>query len=118
MGPFQKYAIYLTIFILIIWTLILIWIYKNQTLGANWPPIIGKCPDYWTDESETNDGSKCVNRLKYGNPKCPYEANFNQGILSSPTYGKCRKKMVAQQCDWAWGGITYGTSQDPCLNIL
>lgn len=115
MGPFQKYVVLATIIVLLIWVVVLIWLYRKSKNNTTWPPIIGKCPDYWEDNSPTSDGSDCSNPLRLGKDTCHGNKDFTvQPYIGSR--GNCEKTKWANNCQLAWGGLTYGYDKNPCLS--
>jgi hypothetical protein len=78
-------------------------LYKNK-INKSFPPILANCPDYWVDESNENNGSKCVNKQNVGNSKCAKTMDFSGSMWSGDT-GLCAKSTWAKSCDLTWDGI-------------
>ena len=111
-GTFQNTVMAIAVVLLII-TLIIVGIglYK-ATHGADFPPVIAKCPDYWMDFSR-GDGSICTNVKGLGSESCDIVMDF-----SSPAYegdgGLCAKVKWARDCDLTWDGVTNNSKADEC----
>jgi hypothetical protein len=91
-------------------------LYKGKFAPTTWPPIVGKCPDYWIDLS--GNGSACYNEKSLGTCNLPSETdqntmNFNVTPYNT-TEGNCAKYTWAKNCKVSWDGITYGNS-NPCV---
>lgn len=116
MQTFQKVVLFLAIIILIL-VLIFIGFSLHKARSAEWPPIIGDCPDYWVDMS--GNGSHCVNVKDLGNGKCKPSGSQKHLTMdfSSAAFkggnGLCAKYTWAQNCGVTWDGITYGVN-NPC----
>ena len=55
-----QYAVITIVILLLIISLILIGIALAKSKNTQqWPPVVGNCPDYWTDLS--SNGAQCVN---------------------------------------------------------
>jgi hypothetical protein len=116
MTPFHKYTIFFTLVILIIWTFILIWLFRKMSSTSAWPPLAGTCPDYWTDVSAKSNGSECtINENNMGVPALDATTimDFNTAPYIGST-GNCGKYTWANSKKVAWGGINYGVS-NPCV---
>ncbi len=114
---FQKTVLIIAIIFLIFFLVIIGVALSNSTTKAEWPPVVGDCPDYWVDLS--GNGSECFNRHHLG--ICPAfiptaddkkTMNFNQAPFNG-TNGDCAKSKWANKCKLTWDGITYGVS-NPC----
>jgi len=125
MEGFQKIVLYSAILILII-ILIVVGIALSFAKNESWPPMVPKCPDYWTIDGSGND-AKCVNIKKLGtgctdaiqSPDASdqtgkyYKVNFNSSLYTG-SQGPCRKyKWAHDTCKVSWDGITYGVDS-PC----
>lgn len=83
---------------------------------AQWPPIVGNCPDYWMDRS--GNGTSCFNYQSLGTCNKPSSdddnvMNFNTSPYNTPE-GNCAKYTWAKNCGVSWDGITYG-APNPCV---
>jgi len=117
MPTFQTIVLVIAIVILIL-VLVLIGFALNKASMSNWPPLIGECPDYWTDMS--GNGSMCANVMNLGNEQCVTPANgkdyFTMDFTNSSFLGgngMCAKYQWARNCGVEWDGITSGVS-NPC----
>lgn len=85
---------------------------------AQWPPILGDCPDYWVDMD--GKGSKCVNTHDLGTcvPDLTKEQHLSMDFSVNPYIGvdgRCSKYKWAQKCGVSWDGISYGYgATNPC----
>jgi hypothetical protein len=98
---FQKNVIYVAIIVFIL-AMIVFGIYiHNSKYSFKYPPVIGTCPDYWTDIN-----GYCVNTKKIGKDSCQSsKIDFSQGQWIGDT-GTCLKQKWAKACDITWDGIT------------
>lgn len=99
-----KVVILIIAIILLIVSLIVVGylLYSSKTSG-NWPPLVSKCPDYWTDES--NNGSLCKNTHTLGS--CQIDIKDFSAMTA------CDKYTWANSCGITWDGITNETN-NPC----
>ena len=109
MGPFQKYVVLATIIVLLIWVVVLIWLYRKSKNNTTWPPIIGKCPDYWeVIEGEKGDEDvKCKISHNIGICKSADEDNimdFNEDVFKGKG-GEVYKCSWSKKCKSPWEGI-------------
>ncbi len=79
-------------------------LYRGKS-NAKYPPVVGHCPDYWVDESTTNNGAMCRNVKALGKAACPRTMNFSTMDYQG-TAGECKKKKWAKECDVSWDGIS------------
>lgn len=112
---FQKTIIAIAIIILIIVLVIIGVSLSKSKSDMSWPPIVGECPDYWTDLS--GNGEACFNGHHLGRCNIPTEdnkntMNFNQSPFTGDN-GLCNKSKWANSCGVVWDGITSGIS-NPC----
>ena len=112
---FQKAVLMIAVVFLILFLVLIGVALNNSTNEAEWPPIVGNCPDFWVDLS--GNGSMCFNSHHLGT--CPAfiptaddlkTMNFNQAPFNG-TDGLCAK--WANKCGVTWDGITYGVT-NPC----
>lgn len=112
---FQKIILTTSTIVLIV---ILIFIGLSLSKSSKtelWPPIVGECPDYWTDMS--GNGEACFNRHNLG--KCNIPSKDNQNTMNFNQYpfigsnGMCSKYKWATACNITWDGITSGV-KNPC----
>jgi hypothetical protein len=112
MATIQSIILTLAIDILLI---ILIVIGINISMSQNkqiWPPVIGDCPDYWSDQGK--GGSKCVvNARKDNIGLATSPMDFSSPIYSGSN-GACIKYTWANNNKVSWDGITYGVP-NPCI---
>jgi len=80
----------------------------NQKYNSDYPPTIANCPDYWEDQSDSNNGAKCVNVKNLGNPSCSNSMDFSTGQWMGDS-GKCNKSKWAKTCNLTWDGISDNT---------
>ena len=114
MANFQTISLIVAVILLII-CLIVIGIILVQTKGAEqWPPLVGSCPDYWTDTN--GDGSLCVNKKDLGtcNGSVPAGQHLTMDFTTSEYTNSCSKYTWANGCGLTWDGITSGVS-NPCI---
>jgi hypothetical protein len=133
---FQKTVLIVAAVILIIvLCLVGISMWQNKK-NTKFPPVIGECPDYWTDQSGKGDGSMCINQdpdpsVTPSNTEDKNVCDCNQCDFSTSDYntpkswgdidlvtdnnqtagwqsgkGICAKKNFAQLCGLSWDGIT------------
>ena len=114
---FQKSVLMIAIIFLILFLVLIGVGLSNSTSDAEWPPIVGNCPDYWVDLS--GNGSECFNSHHLGTcsqyiPTADDKKtmNFNQAPFNG-TDGACAKFKWANKCGLTWDGITYGVA-NPC----
>ena len=115
MEGFQKIVLITAIIILII-TLVVIGVTLSKGSGADWPPVVPQCPDYWVIDGSGNN-AKCVNVKDLGTCKSDGSSkhqtmNFNSSQFTG-SQGACNKYNWATNCNVTWDGITYGVS-NPC----
>jgi hypothetical protein len=79
-------------------------LYRNKYTNKDFPPVIASCPDFWNDESDKKNGSKCVNKLNLGNQQCAKTMDFS-GSTWSGDAGSCAKIKWARSCDITWDGL-------------
>ena len=104
MSNFQSSVMSIAIVLLIIWLIFIgVSLYKSK-YNKEFPPILANCPDYWVDESDKNDGSKCVNKQNLGNSQCSKIMDFSSSMWTG-TDGACAKSKWARSCDLTWDGI-------------
>jgi hypothetical protein len=112
---FQKIVLTIAIVILIVMLVIIGITLSKSPDEENWPPIIGKCPDFWVDL--VGNGEECFNSHHLGICNIPSEnnkttKNFNEAPFTGPN-GDCAKKKWANNCHVTWDGITSGV-KNPC----
>jgi len=114
---FQKITLTIAIVLLIL-TLIFIGVsLAHARSKENWPPIVGECPDYWTDMD--GNGAVCVNTQRLGTCNIPTSTNKNGMDFTSSNFqgsnALCSKYTWATNCGVTWDGITSGI-RNPCIN--
>ncbi len=110
---FQSTVMTISVVILIIsLTFIGLALYR-QKYKSDYPPVIANCPDYWSDNSETGNGSKCNldPNITLGNLSQHCVPQNNNGIDFSTAYysgadGLCNKAKWAKGCNLTWDGIS------------
>ena len=112
---FQKAVLMIAVVFLIFFLVLIGVALKNSSSDADWPPIVGNCPDYWVDLS--GNGSECFNSHSLGKCNLPKEGeqgtmNFDQAPFNGSD-GDCSKYNWANKCGVTWDGITYGVT-NPC----
>lgn len=112
---FQKIVLIIATVLLIFILVIIGSSLSKATTEENWPPIVGKCPDYWIDMS--GNGEKCLNSHSLGRCNIPSEGNpntmnFNKSPFTGDN-GDCSKYKWARNCNVIWDGITSGVN-NPC----
>jgi hypothetical protein len=110
MGGFQKLILIIALIVLLI-SLLFIGISIHYSRNKTWPPSIPSCPDYWISEGTDKD-AKCINVQNLGVCKAK-TMNFNNAPYVGSN-GNCAKYTWANNCNIAWDGLTYGTS-NPCV---
>ena len=114
MEGFQRTVLTIAIILLLLTLIFIGFSLTRSKANQTWPPILTRCPDYWTDESVKGDGSACSN-LK-GLPMTAGCASTNLDFTKAPYVGNggiCAKKKWANGCGVTWDGITSGV-KDPC----
>ena len=103
---FQKTVLNVALFIYCIFLIIVGILMYNSRGNINFPPDIGKCPDYWQvneDGSCQNTNSK-FNLGNLGETECESKS-FNDAKYFSVN-GDVEKCKWAKSCDLTWDGIT------------
>lgn len=105
-----------TAIIILILVLVVIGVALSKASEENsWPPIVGECPDYWTDIS--GNGEACFNTHSLGRCNIPSKNNkATMNFNKSPFLGDdgiCAKYRWATSCNVTWDGITSGV-KNPC----
>jgi hypothetical protein len=104
MSTFQSIVMSISVVLLIICLIFIgVLLYKNK-YSKKFPPIIANCPDYWLDQSDKNNGSKCFNAQNLGNGQCAKTMDFSKSAWNGPD-GLCAKSKWAKSCDLTWDGI-------------
>lgn len=104
MSTFQSIVLSISVVLLIICLIFVgVSLYKNK-YNKKFPPIMANCPDYWVDQSDQNNGSKCVNAQNLGNGQCANTMDFSNSVWGG-TNGLCAKSKWAKSCDLTWDGI-------------
>lgn len=103
-----------TIILLICLILIGIALYKHR-YNEKYPPVIGRCPDYWIDASDTDSNTIICKRNNNKN----YNQNLNRGTghdeftydssLLHGNHGICERAEKARKVNLSWDGITNST---------
>ena len=109
---FQKTVLMVAVIALVVLLVFMAYVLTKAKYEAEWPPIVGNCPDYWVDLS--GNGSMCVNEKSLG--KCNLSSQNPMDFSKAPFIGEnglCSKYKWATNCDVSWDGITYGVS-NPC----
>jgi hypothetical protein len=112
-----QYAVITIVILLLIISLILIGIALAKSKNTQqWPPVVGNCPDYWTDLS--SNGAQCVNVKDLGtcNASISSGQHLQMNFSVAPYVGQnsaCEKYKWATGCGLTWDGITSGVSS-PC----
>jgi hypothetical protein len=115
------------IFALIVLILMLIFIgtmLVNPSESAQWPPVVGECPDYWVDssyiskgDSQKPRGSSCLNSKSLGKCNIPSKGSPNTKDFNTTAFtgsnSTCAKYTWAKKCQVSWDGITSGI-MNPC----
>ena len=102
---FQKTVVSVAMVMLVILLLVIgVALYKQKN-NANYPPVTGTCPDYWMEQDDNNDGTKCVNVKNLGSSSCKKEMDFSVYPWNGDD-GTCNKYKWAKACDLTWDGIT------------
>jgi len=115
-GGFQK-IILIIAFVVLFFTLIIIsYSLQHSNRNTGWPPIVPKCPDYWSSDTSGNNVI-CTNVKDLGT--CPPQQgnkhlimNFNNAPFVGAN-GNCAKYTWANNCGVAWDGVNYGVA-NPC----
>jgi hypothetical protein len=123
METFQRIVIIIAIILLIV-CLVFIGITLSKTTDqGQWPPIVGRCPDYWVDSS--GNGSNCINVRDLGtctsggNGVSPSGNHIAMNFTVAPYVGNagtCAKYTWANSCGVTWDGITSGIT-NPCATL-
>ena len=104
MSSFQTTVMSISIVLLIICLIFVgISLYRNK-YNHEFPPSVALCPDFWLDQSEKNNGSKCFNKLNLGNQQCQKTMDFS-GSMWSGDAGLCAKSKWARSCGVSWDGL-------------
>jgi len=115
MASFQKIVFFIAIILLIIALISIAISLQNSKSNAEWPPLVGDCPDYWVDIS--GNGAMCINSHSLGTCNLPTTENKNPKDFTENLFmgsnGTCAKYLWAKNCGVTWDGITSGIS-NPC----
>lgn len=116
MDSFKKTVLYVAVVILIIALVVIGLSISKSVSSAKWPPVIGKCPDFWSYEESSGD---CINTNNLGNADdtaCPNYAtsdysncerfNFSEDSKFSGSSELCEKQTWANALGLEWDGIT------------
>jgi hypothetical protein len=109
MASFQKTLLVIAAIVLIISFIVISIMIYNAKEKDKWPPIVSKCPDWWT---EGEDG-KCSNTKNIGTCST-YDPS---AIVYTGSNGPCERYKWATGCGAAWDGVTYGVD-NPCDSLL
>jgi hypothetical protein len=116
---YQKMILVIAAVVLIVLLVFFGFYLKKSKQSETWPPIVGKCPDYWVDLS--SNGSACFNSHSLGTCNIPTKdstdkntMNFDISPFNSDTTN-CSKYKWATACGVTWDGITYGVP-NPCVS--
>ena len=120
---FQKLVLIIAIILLLVILVVIGIMLSKSNAEANWPPVVGECPDYWVDMS--GNGEACFNSNSLGRCNIPGESNKrnNQNNLNTMNFnklpftgneGNCSKYRWATACKVTWDGITSGV-KNPCI---
>ena len=110
MSTFQTTVMSIAVIFLIICLIFVgIALYRNKYTNTEFPPVVPMCPDFWYDESDKKNGSKCVNKLNLGDSQCPKTMDFS-GSMWSGDAGNCKKVTWAKSCDVTWDGLENNSS--------
>ena len=110
LNSFNSIVLQIATLILIVLLIIIGIAMYYSAKNAEYPPVIGECPDYWNVSKEENKNI-CKNILKI-NPKSVSEndscnkvnpVNF-KGLTDKDTV--CNKYKWANNCGIIWDGIT------------
>jgi len=128
MEEFQRTVLTIAIILLLLTLIFIGFSLRRAKSNMSWPPILSKCPDYWTDTSAKGDGSSCENTQKLGinTASCGGKPVDFSAPAFSGSLGACAKRKWAINCSTqpsgssiipngpvTWDGITYGIA-DPC----
>lgn len=94
----------ITLVIAIIFAIIAVLFMKGK---AQFPPVVGECPDYFESKLE-NGKAVCKNIHNLGS--CGAEMSFTGPQFEGPTRA-CALSQWAKKCNITWDGIT---NQDVC----
>jgi len=113
---FQSIVIVIAIVILIVCLILIGLALRKARYSQQWPPLVGECPDYWTDIS--GNGAQCVNVKDLGmcNGSLQTGQHLTMDFTQAPYIGEngsCAKYKWANQCGITWDGITSGVD-NPC----
>ena len=112
---FQKTVLIVAFVVLIICLTILGLMIRNSVKNGQFPPEIGKCPDYWNTSFNKDGGLVCLNSMKLPTNKDGGMAPCDSIDLSDSKYqGMSAKAMrakcqIANACHVTWDGVTNGT---------
>jgi hypothetical protein len=114
---FQKITLTIAIVLLVLALIFIAISLANAKAKETWPPIVGECPDYWTDMA--GNSAMCVNTQRLGTCNIPTSNNKNAMDFTTSNFqgsnGTCAKYTWATNCGVTWDGITSGIS-NPCAN--
>ncbi len=99
---FQKTVVIIFIAILLLTLVVIGWSLSGSATSAQWPPIIGDCPDYWVDLE--GNGSACMNTHNLGTCNL---TNSDQLYTSQPNTDSLGNTLTEHE----------GVSQSQCKNL-
>lgn len=81
-------------------------------------PVTSDCPDYWETSTDASNNIVCKNTHNLGNNNCSNNSEFRYKKNSLNTYVnfannmtlKCFFKMILNQCNITWDGLTNNDS--------
>tara|TARA_Y100000996_G_C22491737_1_gene630506 strand:+ start:786 stop:1118 length:333 start_codon:yes stop_codon:yes gene_type:complete len=101
---FQKQVVSISMIILVAMFIFIAYVFHKGQSEVKFPPVIPKCPDYWTVGS---DGKTCINTLGLGS--CTSDSIITIDDPQKDWHGSSGLK---NKCEWAksckltWDGIT------------
>ena len=112
---FQKTVLMVAVIALVVLLVFMAYVLTKAKYEAEWPPIVGNCPDYWVDLS--GNGTACFNSKSLGKCNIPTKTDKNTMNFNIKPYNgadsECAKNKWATTCGVTWDGITYGVN-NPC----
>tara|TARA_Y100000816_G_C26082724_1_gene570908 strand:+ start:374 stop:706 length:333 start_codon:yes stop_codon:yes gene_type:complete len=101
---FQKQVLSIASIILVAMLIFIAYVFHKGQTNVNFPPVVPKCPDYWTVGAE---GKTCVNTIGLGT--CESDSVIT---IDDPQKDWAGSAGLKNKCEWAkrcnltWDGIT------------
>lgn len=115
---FQKIVIVIAIILLILALAFIATAISNEKKLEDFPPVIAECPDYWKRDVSYNDNSteEIVNICKNIHGLGVGQNDIEQYIEINGSESMCDKKIIANNYNLVWDGISNNPKLDKCTD--